>query len=106
MLRQHASGHAGEYIASSAFCHPGITRGVDPHCAVGGRNHSSVTFEYENAVVFPSETAGNADAVALDISNGRTDQTRHLTGMRREHERALLAIEFLRATFEGVQAFC
>ena len=69
-LRQQARDHAGEDVAGAARAHGRRAGGVDPHAAVGERDHGALPFEHQGDAVLRGEDARGADAVRLNLGGG------------------------------------
>src|SRR5271170_2895273 len=104
ILRDQTGHHAGENVSRASRCHPRISRGVYPNRPVGLRNQRAMSLQHHDQFVFAGEGAGYVDAVPLHGCYRRSSETRHLAGMRRDHQSAPLAIEFVDSAFERIEA--
>jgi len=66
MLRNDPGNEAGQNVARTSRGHAGIASRVDPGPPVGARNNRSVTFEYEDELMFLRKISGNVDPVPLN----------------------------------------
>src|ERR1035437_943432 len=83
-LRDQARDHPGEDVAAAALAHGGRAGGVDPHAAVGERDHGALSFEDQGYAMFRGISTRRADAIRLNFGVGFAGQTRHFAGVRGE----------------------
>ena len=82
---------------------PGFPVGLIQALPSGKSNYRAVAFEYENEVVIAGEAAGDVDPIRLNGLDRDARQSRHLAGMRRQHQRPAPAIEQMRVILECIQ---
>src|ERR1035437_8079150 len=83
-LRHQARDHPGEDVAASALSHRRRAGRVDPHPAIGERDHRALPFENQGDTMFRGISTRRADAIRLNLGSGFPRQTRHFAGVRRE----------------------
>ena len=104
MLRDHSRNHPCEDVSRAASSHARIARRIDPSLTPRLHHQRAMPFEHHDQFVLTRELSRHSQSIFLHISNGASRQTRHLTRMRRDHNRPPLAIQFLRAAVKSVQA--
>src|ERR1035437_3754931 len=83
-LRHQSRDHPGEDVARAALPHGGRAGRVDPHPAVGERDHGALSFEHQGDAMFRGISTRRADAIRLNFGGGFARQTRHFAGVRGE----------------------
>src|SRR5580700_11223801 len=104
ILRDQAGHHPGEDIACASGGHARISGSVYPNRTVGLRNQRAMSLQHHDQFVFASEDASDVDAVPLHGGYRRSSKTRHLAGMRRDHQGSSFAVELVSSTFKRVEA--
>src|ERR1035437_553496 len=83
-LRHQTRDHPGEDVAAAALPHRGRAGRVDPHLAVGERDHRALAFEDQGDAMLRGISTRRADAIRLNFGGGLPGQPRHFAGVRGE----------------------
>src|SRR5580692_913137 len=103
ILRDQAGHHASKNVSRASSGHARISRSVYPNRTVGLRNQRAMSLQHHDQFVFASEDASDVDAVPLHGGYRRSSKTRHLAGMRRDHQGSSFAVELVSSTFKRVE---
>ena len=104
ILRDHRRNHASENVARAAGRHSRITRRVHPGFAVRLNHQRAMSLEHDDQFMLAREFARHSQPIFLHIGNRTSRQPRHFSRMRSDHQHSALAIQFVGAAFERIQA--
>ena len=82
---------------------PGIAGRIHPRAPVRQGDDGAIALQHQNQVMIAREAARDIEPVGLYCLDRDARQSRHLAGMRREHQRPPAAIEQIGLALEGVQ---
>src|SRR5581483_5125382 len=73
MLSHHPRYHAGQYVARSASGHPWIASSVHPLCSIRVSDHSAMSLEHHDQLVFSRKCACHLKTVLLYLGRCGAD---------------------------------
>src|SRR5258706_6837096 len=104
MLCDHSRDHARQNVSGTPRSHARIARRIDPGLALRLNYQRAMALEHHDYLMFARKLPRHSEAIFLDVGDGATGQTRHLTRMRGDDKRPALAVEFVPTSFKRIQA--
>ena len=95
MLRYHPCDHPRQNVSRAARRHARIARRIHPRLAIWLHNQCAIPFEHYDQFVIARKLPCHSQSILLHLGDIASDQSRHLARMRRDHQHAAFALQFL-----------
>src|SRR3954471_20655541 len=104
VLSNHPGNHSGKDVSRPSGRHSRIPSRADPSLAVRLHHERSISLEHNDHTVLARELPRHSQPIFLHIRSRTSGQTRHLTRMWRDYQRASLPVHLLCMPLECIQS--